>query len=231
MSWREFWNNETSLYANERHRLLHDEAVARDVAALVESPQDVVLDYGCGPASSASLVALACAHLYLYDPAPTLRQALQARFAGSEKITVLEAEGIEGTADSSLDLIVINSVLQYVPQPEFEALLDRARVKLKPNGRLVAADILPVGAGAGDDVAALLKFAAQGGFLIAALGSLVTTFFSDYRKLRSQVGLMRYSEEGMIALFAAHGFRAVRAPHNIGHNQSRMMFVARPVAG
>ncbi len=230
MDWREFWNRDNSIYANDRHRTLHDIMVARDMAALIETPDSVVLDFGCGQASSAALVASTCARLYLFDAAPSVREALSVRFSGNETIVVLGAGGVAEVDDSSLDLVVVNSVLQYLSREEFEAFAENARRKLKPSGRLVLADIIPAGARAIHDVAALLKFAAGGGFLVAALGGLVTTFFSDYRKLRAELGLTRYTEDDMVGLLATHGFGAQRAAQNLGHNQSRMMFVARRLA-
>lgn len=76
---------------------------------------------------------------------------------------------------------------------------------------------------------ALLGFAWRGGFLVPAFAGLVSTFFSEYRKLRETIGLTRYAQEDIETLFSAHGFRAERGSRNIGHNQSRMLFVARPV--
>ena len=226
MSWREFWNRENSIYVNDRHRTLHDDRIARDIAGLVGEPDAAVLDFGCGEASGAALVAAKCGQLFLYDAAPNVRERLRLRFTRVPKITVLGADGIDETGDGSLDLVVVNSVLQYLERAEFEALLDQARAKLKPAGRFVVADVIPPDAKATDDILALLKFAFQGGFFFAALAGLVTTFFSDYRELRGTLGLTRYGEAEMISLFAARGFSAKRAATNIGHNQTRMMFVA-----
>ena len=78
------------------------------------------------------------------------------------------------------------------------------------------------------DVLALLRFAARCGFLRDALIGLVSTALSDYRQLRSRIGLQRYSEDEIISKLARAGFTASRAPFNIGHNQYRMTFVARP---
>ena len=94
-------------------------------------------------------------------------------------------------------------------------------------GRLVVGDILRPEVGMGRDVIALLRFAARHGFLRDALIGLVSTALSDYRQLRSKVGLQRYSEAEMIAKLAAAGFTASRAPFNIGYNPWRMTFVAR----
>jgi hypothetical protein len=77
------------------------------------------------------------------------------------------------------------------------------------------------------DVIALLRFALNYGFLKDALFGLLSTALSDYRQLRSRVGLQRYSETEMVAKLAASGFTASRAHFNIGHNPWRMTFVAR----
>ena len=74
---------------------------------------------------------------------------------------------------------------------------------------------------------ALLKFARSHGFLKDALYGLASTALSDYRQLRTRVGLQRYSEDEMIRKLAAAGFSASRARSNIGHNPWRMTFVAR----
>ena len=98
---------------------------------------------------------------------------------------------------------------------------------MKPAGRLVLGDILRPEVGMARDVLALLKFARTHGFLKDALYGLASTALSDYRQLRTRVGLQRYSEDEMIAKLAAAGFSASRARINIGHNPWRMTFVAR----
>ncbi len=230
MSWRDFWNRQSnSIYVNARHSQAHDALVAQGIAGLVTSPADCVLDYGCGDASAADLIVSKCAKLYLFDAAPNVRARLSARFAGRAGIELVGDESLTSIAPASLDLIVVNSVLQYVTQVDFETLLDRFHMRLKPSGRLVLADIVSPDTGAADDAKALLAFAWKDGFFCAAIAGLARTFFSDYRTLRAQFGLTRYREPEMIALFAKHGFAGARAAQNIGHNQARMLFVARPV--
>jgi len=77
------------------------------------------------------------------------------------------------------------------------------------------------------DARALLSFAWQGGFLKSALIGLVRTALSDYRKIREELGLSRYSEAEMIEILREAGFAAERRRQNMGHNQARMTFVAR----
>ena len=77
---------------------------------------------------------------------------------------------------------------------------------------------------------ALLRFGAANGFFFAAVGGLMRIFVSDYLKLKSKVGLSHYEEADMLAKLKAAGFDARRAAHNIGHDQRRMTFLARPIA-
>jgi trans-aconitate methyltransferase len=227
MSWRDFWNSDHSIYVNARHKALHYDRIARDLAAFIPSRGANVLDYGCGEAISAASLAEKCGTLYLFDAAPNVREKLRSRFSDHAKIIVLSPDGLEQIGAASLDLIIANSLLQYLKHREFEDLLDVWHGKLKPEGRLVLADVLPPDLDAVADVKALLDFAWRGGFLIAALGGLGRTFFSDYRRLRNEVGLTRYAPEDLFTLLAAHGFAGEQAPTNVGHNQLRTTFVAR----
>jgi SAM-dependent methyltransferase len=110
---------------------------------------------------------------------------------------------------------------------ELDAALAVIRRLLKPGGRLVLGDILRPEVGMGRDVVALLRFAASHGFLKDAIYGLASTALSDYRQLRTRIGLQRYSEAEMLAKLTAAGFSATRAARNIGHNPWRMTFVAR----
>ena len=228
-NWLEFWNGEHSIYVNERHKMLHDRLVARDVAALVPSGKPVVLDFGCGEASEAREVAKKCGTLYLSDAAPAVRARVEARYAGDPVIAVLSPEGVEALPDGSLDLVVVNSLLQYLSREELGRWLAVFRAKLKPRGRLVLGDVIPPDVSPVTDAAALLRFGMEGGFLFAALGGLVRTLFSDYRKLRSRLGLSTYSQPDIQVILEGAGFSAERRYPNLGHNQARMTFVARPL--
>jgi ubiquinone/menaquinone biosynthesis C-methylase UbiE len=133
--------------------------------------------------------------------------------------------------EKSLDLAVMNSVAQYMTSDEFDTALAVIKRLLKPSGRLVLGDILRPEVGMIRDVLALLQFAKQSGFLKDALIGLVSTALSDYRELRTRVGLQRYSEDEIVARLAKAGFSCTRAHRNIGHNPWRMTFVARrPIA-
>ncbi len=227
MSWRDYWNADTPIYVNERHRTLHYQLVARDIVAFGLGPNAYVLDHGCGEALSAGRVAAACARLYLCDGAPLVRERLRGRFAAEPKIEVVSPEELDGTvADGSLDLIVVNSLLQYLSHEDLAGLLGLWRTKLRQGGRLVLADVIPHETGPLDDVRALMTFAWRGGFVIAALKGLVRTALSDYARLRGELGLTHHGASEMLDLLRERGFAAERRRENMGHNPARMTFVA-----
>ena len=229
MSWRDFWNQDTPIYVSERHKILHYRLIARDIAAIVSSSDAVVLDYGCGEALCAERVAARCQRLYLCDAAPLVRERLRERFGHDERVTILTTEDVAVLPDGSLDLLVANSLVQYLSLDELRGLVRLSRAKLKPDGRLVLADIIPPDVSPLTDARALLSFAWQGGFLKDALVGLARTATSDYRTLRDELGLAQYGEAEMIELLDDMGFAAERHRPNIGHNQARMTFVAQPV--
>ena len=110
-----------------------------------------------------------------------------------------------------IDLVVMNSVAQYMTPDELDSAFAVVRRLLKPSGRLVLGDILRPEVGMARDVLALLKFARTHGFLKDALYGLASTALSDYRQLRTRVGLQRYGENEMIEKLARAGFSASRA--------------------
>ncbi len=225
--WIDYYDSTHTIYASKLHRDLHFQLIARDIIGYIASPDAVVLDYACGEALSAAKVADACGKLYLAEPAPGVRGRLIARFAPNTKIRVRSLEDLRKMAEKSVDLAIMNSVAQYMTAEELDTAFATIRRLLKPGGRLIVGDVLRPEVGMTRDVIALLRFALTHGFLRDALIGLVTTALSDYRQLRSRVGLQRYGEAEMIAKLAAGGFTASRAHFNIGHNPWRMTFVAR----
>jgi ubiquinone/menaquinone biosynthesis C-methylase UbiE len=226
--WIDYYDSTHTIYVSKLHRDLHFQLIAQDIIGYIPSPDAVVLDYACGEALSASKVADGCRELILAEPAPGVRGRLTARFALNPKIRVRSLEELGRMEENSVDLAVMNSVAQYMTPAELDAAFAVVRRLLKAGGRLVLGDILRPEVGMPRDVLALLHFGARHGFLRDALLGLVSTALSDYRQLRSRVGLQRYSEAEMLARLTAGGFSAVRADSNLGHNPWRMTFVARP---
>jgi len=187
-----------------------------------------VLDYGCGEALHADIVAAAAGELFLCEAAPGVREGLTDRFAGQRNIHVLAPHEATRLEEHSLDLIVLHSVAQYMTAGGVSGLFGLFHRLLKSDGMLVVSDVIPPKVAAATDALALLRFGAGNGFFFAAVWGLARTLMSNYWKLRSQLGLTRYATTAMIEKLKAAGFNAKLAPANIGHNQARKAFYARP---
>src|SRR5262245_14590035 len=225
--WIAFWDSEHSIYVNARHRDVHYRTIAQDICALVPSG-GAVLDYGCGDALHADIVAARARVLILCEAASAVRGKLSERFAGHPNIQVGAPEEVAVLPPASLDVVVLHSVAQYLAPRELDGLLVLFRRLLRTDGVLILGDVIPPHVSALTDAWALIRFGAANGFLGAALIGLVRTFISDYWRLRSSLGLTRYSEATTVEKLAAAGFLARRASANIGHNAARMTFLARP---
>ncbi|HEY7765454.1 MAG TPA: class I SAM-dependent methyltransferase [Aestuariivirgaceae bacterium] len=225
-SWTQFWDTNHSVYVSPRHLDSHYRRIADDIIRVLPEGTPRVLDHGCGEALHAGRVAERCAGLILCEAAPTVRRRLAERFAGEPRIEVIAPDGVEALPESSLDLIVANSLVQYLSPDELKALLPSWRRALKPAGRLIIADIITPAQTAVADATALLRFAAKNGFLIDAFKGLVRTFFSDYRRLRTQLGLTRYAEADLVSLLSQCGLGATRLEPNFGYDSGRIAVVA-----
>jgi SAM-dependent methyltransferase len=227
--WISFYDMRHSLiYVNARHRDVHYRKIADDIRALVPKTTAAVLDYGCGEATAADVIAAACGHLTMVEAAPNVRAALSARYAGNRKISVLTPDAAAAMPAGSFDLIVLHSVAQYLSGPELDRLLAMFRKLIKPDGLLVLGDIVPPRFAAAAAAWSLLKCGAANSFFWAAVGGLLRIFVSDYLRLKKTVGLSHYEPHAMLEKLRTAGFSATRAARNIGHNQWRMTFLAKP---
>jgi SAM-dependent methyltransferase len=230
MDWISFYDFKHSvIYVNARHRDVHYETIAKDIRALVPSPDAIVMDYGCGEATSAALVAESSGHLTLVEAAPNVRAALRERYAANPTMSVMSPDEAAATPDHSVDMIVLHSVAQYLTGAELEAMMATFRRLLKPTGIFVLGDIVPPSMASVWAALSLLRFGAANGFFWAAVGGLIRILLSDYFTLKKSHGLSHYTEADMLARLKAAGFAPQRATHNIGHNQRRMTFLSRPV--
>jgi SAM-dependent methyltransferase len=235
--WISFWNAPHAIYVNARHLEVHYRLIAEHVATVIAAEnadtarfgaETVALDYGCGEALHAAIVAQGLGQLILCDAAPRVRANLTQRFAANPKIEVRSPDEIEALAEGSVDFIIMVSVAQYLDPAQLDRLLAMFRRLVKSQGCVVIADIVPPAVSPVADALALLRLAWRNGFFVAALAGLVRTVFSDYRKLRATLGLQHYGEPDMTEKLARAGFAAHRSDANIGHNPARMTFIARP---
>ena len=168
------------------------------------------------------------AKLLLCEAAPSVRAALAARFAGNAKIRVVAPHEIARLPEHSLDLIVLHSVAQYLTPAGAGALFALFHRLLKPGGLLVVSDVIQPQVAAAADAIALLRFGqGQRIFLRRPVGADPHAVFGLLAAALAARPdpLWRSRDDRKLS---AAGFAAHRAPANIGHNQARMTFYAKP---
>src|SRR3979490_1857994 len=139
--WIDYYDSTHTIYASKLHRDLHFQIMAKDMIAYITSPDAVVLDYACGEALSAARVAEAWGKLFLAEAAPGVRGRLIARFAPNTKIRVRSLDDLRKMEEKSIDLVVMNSVAQYMTQDELDSAFAVIRRLLKPGGQMVVGEI------------------------------------------------------------------------------------------
>ncbi|NVO13476.1 MAG: class I SAM-dependent methyltransferase [Rhodoplanes sp.] len=228
--WVGFWDNPHSIYVNARHADVHYRDIADAIAGYVPGPQARVLDFGCGEALHADTVAKVARRVVLSDAAPNVRKNLAARFSAVPNIAVASPEELTAYPAGSFELIVANSVVQYLGRADLDGLLAQWRRLLTADGVLIVADVIPPDVGAVSDLFALLRYAYANGFLLAALVGVARTALSSYSKLRQKLGIAKYTEAEFRDILSRAGFSAERLAENMEHNPARISFRARRTA-
>jgi len=185
-----------------------------------------MLDWGCGEAFAADWMAAECERVYLYDPADGLRARLQERYKDHRRIVVVSGDQLKELPSECLDLILINSVFQYLSREQFvTALLDLRRL-LKPTGRFLIGDLIAPGTAIWQHVRVFLAFAYRKGFLIPAITGLVRIFLPSYASVKREHGLSEYSDAELLRIFELCKLDGRKLPRNIAVSPIRCSYIA-----
>jgi SAM-dependent methyltransferase len=227
-SWLDFWNAPNAIYVSRRHREAHYAKILSGIGRFVPAGgAAVVLDWGCGDALAANDLAQTCRTLLLYDRAAGTRRRILSNYASSPKIRVLGDAELSAVAPASVDLIIVNSVVQYLDRRQFVDALRLFHRLLKSDGKLLLGDIIAPDTPLVGHVTTFLGFAWQNGFFVAAVIGLARNFVSPYRKLRRDAGYACYTEMQMLGLLDDNGFVGERLASNFAVSQLRSSYLAR----
>ena len=228
-SWIEYWNRPNGIFVSEVHKRAHYECILSNVLPFLPRRRgSAMLDWGCGEAFAAPWMAATCEQLYLYDPADRIRLRVQERYKDDPRIVVLDDAGLNRLPTSCLDLVLINSVVQYLGRAELIAALGKLRPLLKHEGRILIGDVIVPGTTLSNHLAVFLRFAYRKRFLAAALLGLLRNFRpSSYFSLQRNRGYSQYAEQDFLALLNQSGLVGERLPNNIAISPIRSSYLAR----
>jgi S-adenosylmethionine-diacylgycerolhomoserine-N-methlytransferase len=146
-----FYGLHAAIYDWTRPFLLSDRGEA--VRALGLRPGERVLDVGCGTGWSLPRLRARGAQVVGIEPSSPMRRQARARLERHRLAGVVDLDprpyGSHGDYEGTADAVLFSYSLSMIPP--FEEALERARLDLRPGGRIVVVDFLdawgPVGLG------------------------------------------------------------------------------------
>jgi SAM-dependent methyltransferase len=224
IGWRAYWEElpERRIFAVEAA-----DYVSRLDAGVGLHRDARVLDFGCGFGMVAALVAPRVRQLFAWDAAAHMRHATRRRLADHCNARVLDEFG-PGGAGVRFDLILVNSVVQYMTPPDFDEWLVRWSALLAPAGRLVLSDVIT--ARASRPVGELVEFVA----LATRRRVLLRTLWDGlsalrrYTRTRSARPLRRLDPDELAVRAAALGLTVSALDRNLAYRSGRSTLVLTP---
>ena len=221
--WESYWEG-----LNDRQQLFReqsDEYIRNLDSTLGLDSRARVLDFGCGFGYVAELLAPRVGELFLWDSSANMRRRARLNVAGHQNIRFLDLSDSKPlSGELQFELILVNSVVQYMTFDEFSAWLLRWRNMLAPGGRIVVSDLIPPDYPAIWDIVDLLRLSARRGFLVRAICQALSEIWRYWgvRRARplSRVGRQDLSQRGRDA-----GLVVSCLPTNLTHFKKRLTAV------
>jgi cyclopropane fatty-acyl-phospholipid synthase-like methyltransferase len=203
-------------------------------AAIDVRGTDRALDFGCGFGFVARLLAPHVAEIWFWDASEHMRAEARRNTADLPNASLCDvpsalSEDEDGITwrRAAFDLILVNSVVQYLNAPELWRWLARWRGMLSADGRLVLSDLIASRHRSLWDVADLLRLGARRGFALRAAGDALGGIRSYWRTSRT-VPLLRVDLDDLVQHAATAGLNVEVLPRNLTHFAKRWSAVLRP---
>jgi len=187
-----------------------------------------VLDFGCGPGLVGARLAPEVDCYLFWDAAPAVLQEAIRRLGDVASAAPAPAD-LAALPAASIDLILVNSVVQYMGPVELASWLPRWRRLLAPEGCVLLSDVPPPGEGSLRALGDTLRFAARQGLLMHALPGTVGALVR-YSARRTRTPLFRPDTAEIVRLAAAANLTPERLQENLTFRAGRGAFVLRPTA-
>jgi SAM-dependent methyltransferase len=217
--WQSYWEGLSG--AQRLFREQAQEYVRSLDSAIVLDRRARVLDFGCGFGFVAEALACKVGELFIWDSSANMSRFSRHLVRGHQNIRFLDLSDAE-TAPCNLhfDLILVNSVVQYMTFDEFSAWLVRWPTMLAPGGRIVISDLISPAHNSISDLIDILRFSVRRGLS----GNRIVWAFRKlgrYRRVRGTCPLGRIGVEELSQRGKAAGLTMTRLPANLTHFTKR----------
>lgn len=225
--WKAVWEHNFGMHPI--HRFEARDTVARLEGLIALSPDARILDFGCGFGLVAELLSKRIGEVWVWDAARNVRRHARQQLAGSSNVRFFDPHVAPNGKPPQFDLILINSVVQYMTEKELHGWLPRWQAMLAPGGVLVLSDVIPTGHRVWSDMFEILHFAWRHGTLFSELGHSLRTLVTYWRNPHGQ-SLMAVGEEQLRREAGQAGMDLEFAPHNLTVRSRRWTLLLRPAS-
>lgn len=219
--WLTYWNDLPAgrlLFAPEAAEYVRN---LRDAIPFTSSAR--VLDFGCGYGGPASLLAPHVGTLFFFDAVPSMMAAATENLKPFPNARPWDGVG-------PVDVILVNSVAQYLRPGE---LADRVREwadVLTPGGLLVLSDLTPPGHSSLSDMWSLFRFSVQRGYILRAVWNTLAER-QRYAMAGKERPLTHYTDAEIERTAAEAGLGCRYLTRNLTHFRDRRTAVlTKPAA-
>ncbi|MFL5744963.1 MAG: class I SAM-dependent methyltransferase [Niastella sp.] len=170
-------------------------------------PTDQLFDYGCGPGFVADSLATKSIQLTGADINDFFIKECRKNHPASRFLLIttdtatnkkILGEALNG---KHFDYILLLSIIQYFKSAnDLDEVIGMLRHYLKPQGKLIIADVLDENTSSLKDAFSLLMYCIKRGRIGAFAGFISYLLFSDYRKISKQNKLLLVSENTIRAI-------------------------------
>jgi SAM-dependent methyltransferase len=221
--WQSYWEGLSG--AQRLFREQAQEYVRNLDSAIVLDRRARVLDFGCGFGFVAEALADKVGKLFIWDSSANMLRSSRLLLRGYRNIRFLDLSDAE-TARCNLhfDLILVNSVVQYMTFDEFSDWLVRWATVLAPGGRIVISDLIPPDHNSISDLIDIMRFSVRRGL---SGNTIVWAFrkLGRYRRVRGTCPLGRIGVEELSQRGKAAGLTMTCLPANLTHFTKRLTVV------
>ena len=224
-SWKSFWESASSCGLSYVEAEYFVEALKQHVGL---QPGWRVLDFGCGFGFTAGLIAPRVASVSVWDRAANMRAHARDHLATQGNVGFLDLGTAIALPDGGgFDLIVVNSVVQYMSADELAGWLAVWCDGLAPEGRLVLSDLIPRGYDVRRDIPAVLLFSLRRGMLLRALIEGVKEGHR-HRQVHRSAPLLTIAPEELTQQATELGLDTEILPMNLSSHPARLSVVLTP---
>lgn len=220
--WSRYWEESDVCHQLRLHRVQGAEYIERLEASIAIDKNARVLDFGCGFGFVAEALSENVNKVFVWDASDNMRNLARKRLAGRQNVEWLDLSHDKASpCTASVDLILINSVVQYMHIDELSSWMVRWRTMLAPGGRVIISDVIkPAGPSVFWEIYDLLAFSVRRGVLMHTLW-LKRGHLSKYWETSASHSLTQISGDALRRLAAVAGLLFEILPANLTHFPGR----------